>query len=537
LVSPSETERLYTRIDLNKYSRRLMLETHAPNRSAANEVARQEFEELLRKLHDAVSRHWPDGKTGKPAKIDPGIVKTIYVSVFGFSRGATEARAFANWFVSLCKLDAKRRGLVPDAMSLGGFPVQFDFLGLFDTVASVGIGNTFGNSSLGRMFDGHSGWADAEDSLRIPDKVNRCLHLVSAHELRRSFPLDSISIDGNLPDRCEEIVLPGVHSDVGGGYCPCEQGRGTDEKGDDMLARIPLLMMYKAARLNGVPLKLEFANEPAQARFALKAETIDAYNAYIATCKVTSGDLHHIMREHARKQMEWRLVRRISGKSPVQSSASFLRASTFYQNDLYSAAREFEDELAEFESWLKDKGRRFRPSEQKAGFDNDQEAEWEEIATWWQKRSLPSAAVMNFFDNYVHDSRAAFKPFKTGTDTEKEMHQTLAKLVQRRKAAEFNKAMRTKLLVSEKAAFVQIGDGLSEDERRAADEYAKTGKIPRMATTGREPYTPARAGYLRYRKIYSGWDSALISAAPTSQSNDALLAFESQQAQGSSVTG
>lgn len=35
-------------------------------------------------------------------------------------------------------------------MSLGGFDVQFDFLGLFDTVASVGLANTFGG------FNGHA---------------------------------------------------------------------------------------------------------------------------------------------------------------------------------------------------------------------------------------------------------------------------------------------------------------------------------------------------------------------------------------------
>ena len=78
-------------------------------------------------------------------------------------------------------------------MTLGGFEVAFNFLGLFDTVASVGLGNTLGNSLLGKMFDGHGGWADTDDSLRIPQGIP-CLHLVAAHELRRSFPLDSISV-------------------------------------------------------------------------------------------------------------------------------------------------------------------------------------------------------------------------------------------------------------------------------------------------------------------------------------------------------
>jgi hypothetical protein len=540
LVSPKETERLLKRIVLTKHSRRAMDETSwlkvPPSNNDTNHNARQEFNDLLRQLHSAVSLHMPNEKTGEPRKTNPGIVKTIYVSAFGFSRGATQARAFSNWLLSLCRLDAKILG-GRNSLSLAGFPVEFDFLGLFDTVASVGLGNTFGNSNWGKLFDGHGAWADAEDSLRIPDEIKKCVHLVSAHELRRSFPLDSISVTGLLPARSEEIVLPGVHSDVGCGYRACEQGRGTDENGDDMLARIPLLMMYRAARLNGVPLKLEWANSEAQKRFALKSETINAFNAYISTCRVTSGDLHYIMREQARKQMEWRLVRRITGKSPIQSSASFLRASTFCQNDLYSAAKEFEEELAEFEVWMKEKGSKFKPVTQQAGFDNDYEAEWEEIATWWQKRSVPSAEVMNFFDNYVHDSRAAFKPVPGNPDNENDMHEALTNWVQRRKAAEFNKKNRTKLFAGEKSAFVQIGDGLSEDERRAADEYAKTGKIPRMTTEGREPFMLARAGYLRYRKIYSGWDSVLISAVPPVQSHDALFAADDHERQSDSATG
>ncbi|KAG1085887.1 hypothetical protein G6F57_019154 [Rhizopus arrhizus] len=64
------------------------------------------------------------------------------------------------------------------------------------------------------MFDGHGGWATAED-LRIPADVRRCVHMVAAHEVRGSFPVDLV--DGA---NCEQIIYPGVHSDVGGGYTP-----------------------------------------------------------------------------------------------------------------------------------------------------------------------------------------------------------------------------------------------------------------------------------------------------------------------------
>ncbi|MFC0267905.1 DUF2235 domain-containing protein [Kushneria aurantia] len=107
----------------------------------------------LRRLHDAIRPHMTlEG--GRPDNIDPGIVRNIYLSVFGFSRGAALSRVFANWLVRLCRLDAELTG--KSGLTLAGFPVTFDFLGLFDTVASVGIAN------LIPVSDGHAGWADAE---------------------------------------------------------------------------------------------------------------------------------------------------------------------------------------------------------------------------------------------------------------------------------------------------------------------------------------------------------------------------------------
>ncbi|SDC91684.1 Uncharacterized alpha/beta hydrolase domain [Massilia sp. PDC64] len=511
LISPAEAKELSRKLVLNKVTRALLDDSKTKTGKLSNleQETPKEFEAMLRRLHAAVSKHWPDEKTGKPAKSDPGIVKTIYVSVFGFSRGATEARVFVNWLSSLCKLDAKVRGKT-GGKSLGGFDIQFDFLGLFDTVASVGLANSFG------IFDGHGFWADAEESLRIPPGI-KCLHLVAAHELRRSFPVDSISVKGVLPEGCEEIVVPGVHSDVGSGYCPSEQGRGCDPGGADMLTRIPLLMMYKAARLNGVPLKLELANSVAKERFAIKPEVIKAFNAYIATCSEKHGPIHRIMREQARKQIEWRLVRRVVGTTPIQKSGSFARASTFDQNDLYSAACEFEEEIKAFMQWLAGKGNGFRASMQAAGFGNSHAAEWEEIATWWSRAPVVSPAVVEFFDNYVHDSRAWFKIVPGNPDNEKDMRDKLDAWVRRRKEVANHNAVRSQFHGRGSSVYqMHADDGLTEDQRRARDEYEKTGRIPRFVTEGREPWgTPSDlvrcAGYLRFRKIYGGSDSDLLS--------------------------
>jgi hypothetical protein len=522
LVGQDEMDRLIRDVTLNKIARRTMedMEWRKASGPGADGLfkTRCEFENLLLRLHSAVSKHWPDKKTGRAAKIDPAIVKTVFISIFGFSRGATQARAFTNWLQSLCRLDARLCGK-PGQMTLGGFNVQFDFLGLFDTVASVGLGNTFGNSVMAKFLDGHQAWADAEESLRIPPDI-RCLHLVAAHELRRSFPVDSISVKGQLQERCEEVVVPGVHSDIGSGYCPGEQGRGVDPNGNDMLARVPLLMMYKAARLNGVPLKLELANPPAKARFALASSTIKAFNAYIASCTEVSGPIHRIMREQARKQMEWRVARRVVGTAPLQTSASFLRASAFDQNDLYSAGKEFEREIDLFLAWVRGKGNQFRASAQRPGFGNDHAAEWEEIARWWGEEATPNKAVLEFFDNYVHDSRAWFKLSTTSPDNERDMLAKLKLWAFMRKRARKSDEMLAQ--VDDLGRPVSHGwatTALTCDQQRAVDEYEKNGKIPRMFTEGREPFDSTlgtlgmsgRAGYLRFRKIYSGSDSDLIS--------------------------
>ncbi|HJV53127.1 MAG TPA: DUF2235 domain-containing protein, partial [Noviherbaspirillum sp.] len=72
-------------------------------RKSELELLRSAFTEALQKLHANLQNYVPVG-AGKSR--DRGVVKNIYVSMFGFSRGATKARAFANWFNWLCMLDA-----------------------------------------------------------------------------------------------------------------------------------------------------------------------------------------------------------------------------------------------------------------------------------------------------------------------------------------------------------------------------------------------------------------------------------------------
>jgi hypothetical protein len=508
LISSDEATAIATRLELSKEARHEMRRVGQPDDEKNNliKAPRIEFEKLLLRLHASVSQHWKKPGCSVPPKKDPGIVGTIFISMFGFSRGAAKARAFANWLDSLCQLDAEIRGEC--GLSLGGFPVVFDFLGVFDTVASVGRAATFAdlkivNLKLLANAHGHDGWADAEDSLRVPASVKSCVHLVAAHDLRRSFPLDSVAVDFSIPVQAEEIVFPGVHSDVGGGYMPKEQGKGTDPDGVDMLSRLPLLYMYKQARLAGVPLKLELAEDVVKKRFAITPKTIMDFNAYLNACTLKTGSITDIMREQAILQMTWRYVRRSDGQTPLRQMPNFLRASTFDQNDLDSSNEEFDQELRDFRQWLADRSDQIAVK-QEPGFKGSADLEWEELKGHWPLL-VPSESVLQFFDEYVHDSRAAFK--LSGPDNEVD---ALALVRKWSKQLKFAKQRYARNARSDD--FEGPPDyGLPTNARMAAEDYDLLQALPRYVVEGREPYGRARAGYFRFRRIYGGSDKRLLS--------------------------
>ncbi|USC54991.1 DUF2235 domain-containing protein [Klebsiella pneumoniae] len=176
------------------------------------------FNELLKaadlapKLKQAVTQPEP----GKPKLLG------IKLYVYGFSRGAASARAFVNWLSELLP-GGRRKGSKPELCLKSGdvkIRLSIEFLGLLDTVASVGIAN------IAPFAEGHMGWADG--TMELPDNglIKKCTHLVSSHEQRLCFPLDSICrSDGTYPSYATEVVYPGMHSDIGGGI-PRGSGKG-----------------------------------------------------------------------------------------------------------------------------------------------------------------------------------------------------------------------------------------------------------------------------------------------------------------------
>ena len=239
-------------------------------------------------------------------------LRKIHFYTFGFSRGAAEARAFLNWFVRLCEVDAFLNNESGGRLSLAGIPVSHEFMGIFDTVASVGFADMFAGST------GHNWWADAA-SLQIPPEVGRCIHFVSAHEQRRCFPLDSVYQGQKLPEYCEEIVFPGVHSDIGGGYAPLDQGKGFEREGTSLLSRIPLIEMYRHARLAGVPLVLEKSSSKAINAYKIDKKLIDDFNKYLSFFDKKEGTTAELVTPHWLKQIKFR-INTLNGNYPYLDS-------------------------------------------------------------------------------------------------------------------------------------------------------------------------------------------------------------------------
>ncbi|EAQ66645.1 hypothetical protein MED121_11995 [Marinomonas sp. MED121] len=135
-----------------------------------------------------------------------GVLKIIF-DVFGFSRGAAAARHFVN------TIDTKDdHGLVESLPTINGFSFKlgFDwtkredsrigFVGIFDTVESAVQDTLLGLSE---------------------DCAERVVHLCAGDEYRKNFPLTRITSDvegRKIAPQFTEVMLPGAHSDVGGGY-------------------------------------------------------------------------------------------------------------------------------------------------------------------------------------------------------------------------------------------------------------------------------------------------------------------------------
>ncbi|AGB81986.1 hypothetical protein D781_1688 [Serratia sp. FGI94] len=211
----------------------------------------EEFCRLLNELAPQLRPLLTQPEPGKPKLLG------IKLYVYGFSRGAAAARAFVRWLSELLPPPAAAGENPPQCLQIGEMqlPISVEFLGLLDTVASVGVAHVV------PIAEGHMSWADGTMELpsdeTYPGLIKKCLHLVSGHEQRLCFPMDSVRRgNGKYPPYATEVVYPGMHSDLGGGYPPGDQGKARGKDDALLLSQIPLNDMYAAAFGAGAPLKV-----------------------------------------------------------------------------------------------------------------------------------------------------------------------------------------------------------------------------------------------------------------------------------------
>nr|WP_314423954.1 DUF2235 domain-containing protein [uncultured Erwinia sp.] len=141
---------------------------------------------------------------------EKGRVSHLMFDLFGFSRGAAAARHFANRII---RRDPPLIAAIVEGLREtgdGDLPVlSIRFLGLFDGVAGI--------ANLANGFDPHS---PPDGSLQLalsPGIAHRVFQIAAGHEYRYNYSLQSVAPD------YPELILPGAHSDIGGGYNPREE--------------------------------------------------------------------------------------------------------------------------------------------------------------------------------------------------------------------------------------------------------------------------------------------------------------------------
>lgn len=288
---------------------------------------RHKTDAILTRLHNELAML--QKKNSAPGGQLNCAIKKVHVNVFGFSRGAASARVFVNRLINRW---------APGGMIAGAIPYEVNFLGLFDTVASVGIPDTATAVVDMSELDGHWMWT-AHGALNVPTAVRRCVHFFSIHEQRMSFPLDTLREQNTYPGSPAhriEVAYPGVHSDVGGGYPVSNQGksRSSTDHGDGeggKLSQIALHNMYIEALKAGVPLAVQTDKISlpvvVKADFAFSATLARAFNDWLSTVNAKPlASVEAALRVGMGQSLAWRTLR-----ADIQDTPHYVTAQDFYK--------------------------------------------------------------------------------------------------------------------------------------------------------------------------------------------------------------
>lgn len=326
-------------------------------------------------------------------------VEQINLSVFGFSRGAAEARTFVNWLFEVCKQEG-------GGWTFAGIPIRLQFLGIFDTVASVGLANLMDNGVLA----GHQGWAD--NTQEIHPAVEQCVHFVAGHEVRACFPLDSVRVKSHYPANAMEIMYPGAHSDVGGGYAP--GALGVSPKQDSFMSMIPGVNMYHEARKSGVPLMVwEQLDQRFRQALTPSTTVISDFNTYVRDSKIGSGPVEEMGRRHMSLYFSYRFKHRAA----FYQRSPYVTAPPTDQGYLHLTQKCLIERLSRLGSGGNAMAADFNPPKMAELHEKMMRAAGLQLGLK-EKHAIQVAkridvhtvkpGIEKFFDQYVHDSMAGF---------------------------------------------------------------------------------------------------------------------------------
>jgi hypothetical protein len=162
---------------------------------------------------------------------DNFILQEDELYLFGFSRGAYTARSLSGLMQWIGVLKKQNLSLLPDCykqyrlpeskrdsafrseqlqeIRLGDASIPIRFLGVWDTVGSLGIPIPGVNSMFDRRFVGFH-------DMELSKNVNYAFHALALHELRSAFA-PALWSKKRPGQTVEQAWFPGTHCDVGGG--------------------------------------------------------------------------------------------------------------------------------------------------------------------------------------------------------------------------------------------------------------------------------------------------------------------------------
>ncbi len=170
--------------------------------------AKAKLERMLEHVQTTLTTYVGEGNT--PAQ--------LVFNVYGFSRGSATARMF-------CKriFTDRRTPEVKKFVNLTTYDIKFNFVGLFDTVSSVGT-----NHDDDVEDEGQELFFTKADHTKV-------VHIVAGDEYRQKFNLTSIgqSVRAGVG---LEFAIPGCHTDIGDGLSTL--GKDVEETGQwDIIGR------------------------------------------------------------------------------------------------------------------------------------------------------------------------------------------------------------------------------------------------------------------------------------------------------------